>query len=105
MENTVSQHHTIRRGKFSTNLSPVGRIRQVLNTTSCHNFGTTNWALGGDAPTLPRAIRVGPNQGGREIGGVIPDLDKPPVLTQHFFCPLVWTYPDGAQRRGQFNWN
>ena len=32
----------IRRGKFSTNLSPSGRIRQVQNTTSCHNSGTMN---------------------------------------------------------------
>ena len=31
-----------RGGKFSTNLSPSGRIRQVQNTTSCHNSGTTN---------------------------------------------------------------
>jgi len=31
-----------RRGKFSTNLSPSGRIRQVQNTTSCHNSGTMN---------------------------------------------------------------
>jgi len=29
-------------GKFSTNLSPSGRIRQVQNTTTCHNFGTMN---------------------------------------------------------------
>jgi len=32
----------IRRGKFSTNLSPSGRIRQVQNTTSCHDSGTMN---------------------------------------------------------------
>ena len=31
-----------RRGKFSTNLGPFGRIRQVQNTTSCHIFGTIN---------------------------------------------------------------
>jgi len=31
-----------RRGKFSTNLSPSGRIRQVQNTTSCHNSVTMN---------------------------------------------------------------
>jgi len=31
-----------RRGKFSTNLSPSGRIRQVQNTTRCHNSGTMN---------------------------------------------------------------
>ena len=31
-----------RRGKFSTNLSPSGRIRQVQNTTYCHNSGTMN---------------------------------------------------------------
>jgi len=31
-----------RRGKFSTNLSPSGRIRQVQNTTSYHNFCTMN---------------------------------------------------------------
>jgi len=29
-------------GKFSTHLSPFGRIRQVQHTTSCHNFGTIN---------------------------------------------------------------
>jgi len=29
-----------RRGNFSTHLSPSGRIRQVQNTTSCHNSGT-----------------------------------------------------------------
>ena len=29
-----------RSGKLSTNLSPSGRIRQVQNTTSCHNSGT-----------------------------------------------------------------
>jgi len=29
-------------GKFSTNLSLSGRIRQVQNTTSCHNSGTMN---------------------------------------------------------------
>ena len=33
-------HIYIRRRKFSTNLSPSGRIRQVQNTTSCHNSGT-----------------------------------------------------------------
>ena len=34
-------HHTsFRRGKFSTNLGPFGKIRQVQNTTSCHNSGT-----------------------------------------------------------------
>ena len=31
-----------RREKNSSNLSPSGRIRQVQNTTSCHNFGTIN---------------------------------------------------------------
>ena len=31
-----------RRRKFSTNLSPSGRIGQVQNTTSCHNYGTMN---------------------------------------------------------------
>jgi len=29
-------------GKFSTNLSPSGRIRQVQKTTNCHNSGTMN---------------------------------------------------------------
>jgi len=29
-----------RRGTFSSNLSPSGRIRQVQNTTSCHHFCT-----------------------------------------------------------------
>jgi len=32
----------LRRGKFSTNLRPSGRIRQVRNMTGCHNFGTIN---------------------------------------------------------------
>jgi len=31
-----------RRKKFSTNLSPSGRIRQVQNTTISHNSGTMN---------------------------------------------------------------
>ena len=31
-----------RRGKFSTNLSPSGKIRQVQHTTSCHHSGTVN---------------------------------------------------------------
>ena len=33
-------HDLFRRDKFSTNLSPSGRIRQVQNTTSCHNSPT-----------------------------------------------------------------
>jgi len=32
-------------GKFSTNLSPFGRIRQVQSTTRCHNFGNINLPL------------------------------------------------------------
>ena len=32
----------IPQGKFSTNLSPFGRIRQVHNTTSYHDFCTMN---------------------------------------------------------------
>jgi len=39
------RHHVIRRGKFSSNLSPFGRIRQVQNTTSCRKFGTINMNL------------------------------------------------------------
>jgi len=34
--------HVLRRGKFSTNLSPSGRIRQVQNTTRYHNSGRMN---------------------------------------------------------------
>ena len=40
---TKKKCHTYTRwGSFSTNLSPSGRIRQVQNTTSCHNSGTMN---------------------------------------------------------------
>ena len=35
-------HDSFRMRKFSTNLRPSGRIRQVQNTTSCHNSGTMN---------------------------------------------------------------
>jgi len=35
-------NESFRRGKFSTNLSPSERIRQVQNTTSYHNSGTMN---------------------------------------------------------------
>jgi len=37
---THSKTHTSRRGKFSTTLSPSGRIRQVQNTTSYHKYRT-----------------------------------------------------------------
>ena len=37
-----SFHTSDRGGKFSTNLSPSRRIRQVQNTTSCHHSGTMN---------------------------------------------------------------
>ena len=35
----------IRRGKFTTNPSPYGRIRQVQNTYSCHHFDAINSKL------------------------------------------------------------
>ena len=38
----ICMYSCIRRGKFWTNLSPSGRIRQVQNTTSYHNSGTMN---------------------------------------------------------------
>jgi len=43
LEEVVFKVHS--RGKFTTNLSPNGRIRQVQNTTSCHNFDTINLNL------------------------------------------------------------
>ena len=38
-------YHFSRRRKFTTNLSAYGRIRQVQNTKSCHDFDTINLNL------------------------------------------------------------
>ena len=51
------------------------------------------------APTLPRAIRAGPNVCGKEFGvstvGYSQIVDKLPEC----FPALKWTYPDGARQR------
>ena len=51
---THTHIHAPCRGKFSTNLSPFGRIRQAQNTTGCHHFGTINWNSSGIS-TVPGA--------------------------------------------------
>jgi len=41
-QSSIQVSYLRRKGKFSTNLSPSGRIRQVQNTISCHTSGTMN---------------------------------------------------------------
>jgi len=45
--------------------------------------------------TNSRAIRVGANDGGQKIGGVIREA---PRFGAQNFLPLMWTYPDGARQ-------
>jgi len=46
----------IRRGKFTTNPSPYGRIRQVQNTYSCHHFDAINSKLNWIITALGSAV-------------------------------------------------